>query len=239
MTASACFRALPGGLVLLVLLATAFEVMATSEHKLDSAAFRQNIGAPLPEVAFRDQHGGEVTLPELAADKPLVLVLSWFECPNLCPMVLDNLAATIGELPFEAGEFRVAVVSIDPEETPETAQALARELARRRGDLTEHWSFLTGGPEAIDRTASAAGFEYAYDRERDSYAHPAGLLVVSPGGTINRYLFGVEPQTPDLRLALLEASEGELGSAADQVVLRCYRFDPDSGRYNLAVMRLV
>jgi protein SCO1/2 len=83
------------------------------------------------------------------------------------------------------------------------------------------------------------GFQYAYDQQDDRYAHPAGVVVVSPGGRINRYLFGLKPNTPDLKLGLLDASQGKLGSAVDQVVLRCYRFSPDSGQYNLAVVRLI
>lgn len=225
---------------LLVLLAgVVVGARGQTEQNLNTASFRQNIGESLPDVRFTDRFGESVALGQLAADRPVVLVMSWFECPHLCPMVLNNLAKTINQLPFGTEGFRVVVVSIDPEETPDTAQALVDRLQQRHAGIPGDWTFLTGNPTAIDSLADAVGFRYAYDEQRDSYAHPAGLVVVSPGGTVNRYLFGARPEAPDLRLALLEAADGELGSAIDQVVLRCYRFDVDSGRYNLAVMRLV
>lgn len=227
-------------LVILALVAGAAQGHRTSEQTLDAVGFEQRIGATL-EVAdgFRNVAGEPVSLERLNVDAPLILVLSWFECPDLCPMVLDQLARNARNLSFERKDYEVAVVSIDPEESPREARALRDRLEAQYGDVVRDWHFLTGSKAAIGPVADAIGFQYAYDAEDDRYAHPAGLVVLAAGGTVSQYLFDLRPDAPDLRLALLEASRGELGSAVDQLVLRCYRFDPDSGQYSLAVGRLM
>lgn len=225
----------------MILLALAGATFAsTSEEALATAGFEQRIGANLPENArFRDASGRARTLSELTAGKPMVLVLAWFDCPNLCSMILEQLARASGELPFGAEEYRVAAVSIDPQEGPADARAQQQRLIKSYGERTGQWHFLTGDADAIASVAEAVGFDYAYDAQADSFAHPAGYIVVSPSGVVSRYLFSLRPGSPDLKLALLEAGEGRLGSPLDQVVLRCYRFSPDSGQYNLAVVRLL
>lgn len=212
----------------------------TAEQRLKQVAFEQRIGEPLPQdITFLDRHGEPVAIGQLAKGKPMVLVMSWFDCPNLCPMLLGRLAETAEKLAFDPNEYQVVTVSIDPEEGPQEAQAVERRMASRNGELVQNWRFLTGDRAAIDRLADAVGFEYVYDAGHDRYAHPAGLVIVDPDGTINRYLFGIDPKAPDLRLALLDAAKGNMGSPVDQVVLRCYRFNVESGQYNLAVMRLL
>lgn len=212
----------------------------TAEQRLQQVAFEQRIGDALPsDVSFVDRNGQPVKLNQLAQGKPMVLVMSWFDCPNLCPMLLGRLAETADKLSFAPDEYQVVAVSIDPGEGPEEAQAVQRRMTSRNGDITDNWWFLSGNQAAIDRLADAVGFQYVYDAEHDRYAHPAGLVIVDPDGTINRYLFGIDPQAPDLRLALLDAGKGNVGSPVDQVVLRCYRFNVESGQYNLAVMRLL
>lgn len=249
-------------MVLLTALVTSMAgaVAPSSEQTLRTVAFEQKVGAPLPSgLSFTTQYDERVEIDSLSSDKPMVLVLAWLECPNLCSMLLDNLALAIGKLPFAAETFNVVIVSIDPREMPDNSRKAIRRLEQKYGpgmDKPEgdgsgldgsgldrpgvkSWIFLTGEREAIEALADAVGYRYAYDPERDSFAHPAGYVVVAPGGIINRYLFSIEPSAPDLRLALLDAADGKLGRPVDQVVLRCYRFDADSGRYNLAVMRII
>jgi len=212
----------------------------SSEQNLNAVEFDQKVGGSIPEgLHFKNSMGEDITLSSLSEEKPLVLVMSWFACPNLCPMLLDNLAETARKLPFDNDEFNVASISIDPDETLATSKDFARQLQQKYGATVRDWSFMTGDSKAIETLTNAVGFHYAYDSERDSYAHPAGFVVISPGGIINRYLFGIEPNAPDLKLALLDAAKGKIGSPVDQIVLRCYRFDADSGQYNLAVMRLL
>ncbi|MFE8069440.1 SCO family protein [Marinobacteraceae bacterium S3BR75-40.1] len=229
-------------LLLLVLLASPL-VQAqpqTSEQALDAVAFDQKIGARLPgDLAFQNQRGEPVDVAALAEDTPVLMVLAWYECPNLCPMLLDQLAKAVKRLPFDSEEYQVVVASIDPQETPAEALNVERRLREKYGDVVNSWQLLTGDAQSIDALTEAVGFEYAYDPERDSYAHPAGVVVLEPGAVVNRYLFGLKTNAPDLKLALVQAGQGNLGSPVDQVVLRCYRFSPDSGQYNLAVLRLV
>jgi len=227
----------------LLLLSLAIQAIAQpsspQQQTLDRVAFEQRIGQPLPAVQFLNARNENIELARLAERKPLILALSWFNCPHLCPMLLDRLAESAGALPFAPGDYRVAVVSIDPRETPAQAAALLRRLRRRHGPVVDQWQLLTGNPAAIDKLAQAVGFHYAYDAARDSYAHPAGLVVVASGGPISRYLLRLEPSQPDLRLALVDAGQGRLGSPVDQLLLRCYHFDPQNGRYSFAAVRLL
>lgn len=207
---------------------------------LDRVAFTQNIGAALPrKTVFRNLRGEAIELTSLAAERPLILLLAWFDCPHLCPTLLDQLARATAALPFAASDYRVALVGIDPRATPASVTGLARRLRERHGRAISDWQFLTGDAAAIEKLARRIGFHYAYDAQRDSYAHPAGLVIVAPGGIISRYLLRIDPQKPDLRLALVDAGRGELGSPVDQLLLRCYQFDPHNGRYSFAVIRVL
>lgn len=230
-------------------------IAPSSEQTLKTVAFEQKVGAQLPSgLSFSNQEGEHVDLDSLIGDKPMLLVLAWLECPNLCSMLLDNLAQAVAKLPFGRDTFNVVIVSIDPRETPDNSRKAIRQLVQKYGPGMENsgvessgmerssvasWNFLTGEQETIDALADAVGYRYAYDPERDSFAHPAGYVVVAPAGIVNRYLFSTRLNAPDLKLALLDAADGKLGSRVDRIVLRCYRFDADSGRYNLAVMRII
>jgi protein SCO1/2 len=160
----------------------------------------------------------------------------------LCTLVLEGVAMGLKPLALTPGEdFEVVVVSIDPRETTaQAAAAKARALDRYgRPETAAGWHFTTASPAAVEALTAAAGFRYRYDAERDEFAHAAGLLVLTPEGTIARYLFGLEFPPRDLRLALVEAGQGRIGSVVDQVLLYCFHYDPKTGRYSAAVMNLV
>lgn len=212
----------------------------TSQRQiLDTVAFEQHIGETLPgDARFVEADGEPVRLGELT-DRPLVLIMAWFNCPNLCSMVLDQVALATSGLPFATNNYRVVVVSIAPAEGPADARRMRERLRRLHGITIENWHLLSGEKRAIDALAAAIGFRYVYDAERERYAHPAGMVVVSPSGRISRYLFGLRPQSSDLRLALLDAGDGRLGSPVDQILLRCYRFNPQTGQYSMAVMNVL
>jgi protein SCO1/2 len=143
---------------------------------------------------------------------------------------------------FGAGqEFEVVTVSFEPRETPELAAAKKAAYLKRyaRPDAAAGWHFLTGEPGDIDRLTRALGFRYAWDEELRQYAHPSGIVVLTPEGRIARYLFGIEYAPKDLRFALVEASQGRVGGLVDQAVLYCYQYDPMTGRYGAAVMRIL
>src|SRR5262249_11009192 len=156
--------------------------------------------------------------------------------------VLNSLAGTLRVLSLEpARDFDVVTVSFDPRETPALAaakKAAALERYPRAGAGTG-WHFLTGEQSSIDRLTGAVGFRYVWDRALSQFAHPTGVIVLTPDGRIARYLFGLEYGPRDLRLALVDASAGKVGTPIDQVLLYCYHYDPQIGRYGLVVMRAV
>lgn len=203
----------------------------------------QRLGQPVPTtLVFRDDTGRPVRLGDLFGRRPVLLALVYYRCPMLCSQVLSGLVHGLRPLPLEpAREFDVVVASIDPREGPELA------AAKKRASLTDYgrphtapgWHFLTGGGEAVAALARAVGFRYVYDRDRDQFAHPAAAVVLTPDGRVARYLLGIEFAPRDLRLSLVEASSGRIGTPVDRVLLFCYRYDPTAGRYSLAILTLV
>jgi len=210
---------------------------------LRDVGYDQRLGEQVPlDLVFRDESGRDVPLRSLFRGKPVVLSLVYYECPMLCTLTLNGLASALSVLSFDVGrEFDVVTVSFEPKETPALAAAKKKAyLARyRRPGAAEGWHFLTGGEDAIHALTAAVGFRYAWDTETRQYAHPAGLVVLTPEGRIARYMYGMEYAPRDLRLALVEASQRRIGNPIDAVLLYCYQYDPMRGRYAASVMRLV
>jgi protein SCO1/2 len=200
----------------------------------------QHLGAPLPlEAAFRNENGAAVTLGSYFGRRPVVLALVYYDCPMLCTLVLNGLVRALRPLELEAGrDFDVVVVSFDPKETPDLAlakKAVYVDAYARSG--SEHgWHFLTGDDEQIRALTGALGFRYAYDAERGEYAHAAAIYVATPQGRVARYLFGVEYSARDVRLSLVEASDGQIATLADKLLLLCYHYDPRTGTYTRAAL---
>jgi protein SCO1/2 len=219
----------------------------TAEHQppgpLREVAFEQRLNAQVPlDLPFRDAAGNPVRLGDYLGDRPVILTLSYYECPMLCPLVLDGLLRTLRALAFTIGdEFGVVTVSFDPGETPAQAAAKKAHYAQAygRNGAGAGWHFLTGEAEAIEALTEAVGFRYAYDAAKDQYAHAAGLVILTPQGRIARYVYGLEFSPRDLRLALVEAAANTIGSPVDQLLLYCYQYDPASGGYTLVVRRVL
>jgi protein SCO1 len=207
---------------------------------LESARFEQRLGQQVPlDLRFVDETGHEVRLGDYFKDKPVILTLNYYDCHNLCPLVLDGLVKGLLGVPFAMGEdFDIVTVSIAPDETPEMAAMTKRQLARRyaRGGAEEGWHLLTGEQPQIDQLAAAVGVNYAYDEATRQYAHPSGAIIVTPEGKVARYAYGIEFSPLDLRLSLVEAAEHKIGSPVDQVLLFCYKYDPVVGRYTAVAM---
>jgi len=203
-------------------------------------SWEQRLGEELPlEATFLDHDGEEVALGDCFGDRPVILALVYYECPMLCNLVLDGLVRALDEVAFDAGDdFEVVVVSIDPGETPELARGRRDHYleAYGRAGTEDAWTFLIGDDDTIRALTRAVGYGYTYVPETDEYAHPAGVTVVTPEGRISRVLFGADFEPRDMRLALVEASEGAIGSAVDAVLLRCFFYDPAKGRYGFAIM---
>ncbi len=213
----------------------------TMPQALREIGFDQKIDQQLPlDARFRDDQGRDVTLGSYYGQRPVLLAFVYYTCPMLCTQVLNAMTATISTLSLDAGkDFELVLVSIDPRETPAQAAAKKAEYLHRykRPGAEAGWHFLTGTEPEIKRVTQAAGFRYAWDEQTQQYAHPTGIIVTTTDGRLARYLFGIEYGPRDLKLALVDASEGKVGSFADQLLLFCYHYDPMTGRYGIYVMR--
>ena len=210
---------------------------------LKNVGLDQKLDGQIPlDAAFVDEQGRDVTLGDFFGKRPVVLVLAYYECPMLCTEVLNGMVASLESLTFDAGkDFEVVVVSFDPGETPALALNKKKTYLKRYGrpGADAGFHFLTGRAESIKQLTSAIGFRYAYDPAIGQFAHPAVLTVLTPAGRVSRYLFGMDYPPRDLRLALVEATEGKIGGAVDQMLLYCYHYDPMSGKYGLAILNIV
>jgi protein SCO1/2 len=229
--------------LLLCLLASLAETHEVRPALLRNVGLEQRLYAQLPlALEFRDETGKAVQLGEYFSAKPVILILDYYQCPRLCPLVLDGLLASLHMLVLTVGEqFDVLTVSIDPRDTPAVAAAKKAHYLGRYGrpGAASGWHFLTGEAEAIQRLASAVGFQYTYDAAQDQFAHAAGIVIATPQGTLARYFYGINYAPRELRLGLLEAAANTIGSPVDQLLLFCYHYDPATGKYGLAIMNII
>ena len=245
------------GLVLLVLVVAAAsapgqsmapppgQIVAANETPgaLKGIGIDQRLNEILPlSLPFRDEVGRSVTLGDAFGKRPVVLALVYYNCPMLCTQVLNGLVAALNVMSLEAGrDFDVVAVSFDPRETP--AMAAAKKDAylgryRHPGSDTG-WHFLTGDAASIQALTKAVGFRYRYDGDLDLFAHASAIMVATPEGKLSRYFYGIEYGPRDLRLGLVEASSGKIGTPVDQILLYCFHYDPASGKYGPIVVNIV
>jgi protein SCO1/2 len=226
----------------------------TAGYKQEPGAVASSLPAPLREIGFdqhldqalpldtpfADERGQTVRIGQYFGSKPVVLAFVYYTCPMLCTQVLNAMTSTLDVLALDAGkDFEVVLVGFDPRETPAQAAAKKAEQLQRykRPGADAGWHFLTGSEASIKQVAAAAGFRFAWDEQTRQFAHPTGIIVVTPDGRPARYLFGIEYGPRDVRFALLEASAGRIGSVADRLLLYCYHYDPMTGRYGVYIMR--
>jgi protein SCO1 len=207
---------------------------------LREVGFDQRLGEKVPlDAVFRDESGRAVKLGDYFGKRPVVLALAYYECPMLCTVTLNGLASALDVVSFEPGrEFEIVTVSFEPRETPELARAKKAAYLRRykRPGADAAWHFLTGDADQIRRLTDAVGFRYAWDETTKQYAHASGVMVLTPDGRLARYLYGVEYAPKDLRFSIYEASQGKILSPVDRLLLYCYHYDPELGRYGSTVM---
>jgi len=203
----------------------------------------QKLGAQLPlDLVFTDEQGRDAPLRQYFGRRPVVLALVYYECPMLCTYVLNGLLRATRALTFDAGEeYEIVAVSFDPaEDAPRAAMKKQAYLQRYARPGTEQgWHFLTGKPDAIRRLTDAVGFTYKYDETAKQFAHAASIMVATPDGRLARYFYGIEYAPRDLRLGIVEASAGKVGTPIDQLMLLCYHYDPARGTYAATAMGLV
>jgi protein SCO1 len=224
---------------LLVCLLVALPLFAQEAPPNVTIAQKLNTQIPL-DLMFRDEHGKVVRLSQyFGKDRPVVLNFVYFRCPMMCPLVLEGTTASLTHLKFDIGkDFDVITVSIDPRDKAADALKRKDKYVRHYGrlDAASGWHFLTGHDTSIHKLADAVGFQYKYDPQTDQFAHGAAIFVLTPDGRTSRYFYGFEYKPRDLRLAIVEASEGKIGSPVDQLLLLCFHYDPATGKYSKRAM---
>jgi protein SCO1/2 len=209
-------------------------------EELNKVGWTQNLNDPIPlNLNFKDESGNSVQLRKYFGDKPVLIEMVYFYCPMLCGEVLRGTFRGLKDLSFRPGrDYEFVVVSINPKEGPDIAKSnkskYLKEFGMEKDAAGIH--FLTGENTNIKPLAKAIGYDYTYDVKTDQYAHPAGFVLTTPQGHIAHYMSGVLFEHKDLRLAFLDAGRGEIGSPLDLMVLKCYQYDGQSGKYTLDVM---
>jgi protein SCO1 len=219
------------------------EVSSAMPAALQGVRFDQKLDATLPlDATFKNDRGEVVTLRSLYGARPVILAFVYYECPMLCNQILNGLVSGIGVLDQTVGEdFDVVAISFDARETPVQAAAKKAAYLDRYGRPGSEggWHFLTGDDVNIKRVTDAAGFQFAWDAATQQFAHASGIVVSTPDGRLARYLFGIEYAPRDLKFALMESSEGRIGSVVDQLLLYCYHYQPTTGTYSWVAMNAV
>ncbi len=211
--------------------------------KLQGIGIEQRIGAQVPlDTVFRDEAGTQVRLRAFFTGKPILFVPVYYRCPMLCSQVLHGVVAGLRPLRLMPGrDFEVLAISFDPADTPaeaaEKREEYARSYSRKAG--VNGWHFLVGSQDSIQVVMDAIGFRYRWDPASKTFIHASGIMVLTPDGHVARYLYGVEYEPKDLKLSLIEASHGHIGSPVDKILLFCYHYDPTTGRYGALVMNML
>ena len=230
---------------MIALLTAALLAQAATGAAADVVDVVEKLGDPLANASFHDAQLNLVTVKDaVARGKPVVMTLIYFDCPMLCSLVQNGVIRGLNGSGLSLGkDYYGLTVSFSPKDGPREA------LEKQRGYLQAlkgaekaaptDWPFLTGGPQSIRALADSVGFKYRFDAESQQFEHPAVSVVLTPDGRISRYLYGIEPASRDLKLALIEASGGKVGTTLDRVLLTCFRYDPATRKYNLYVWRVL
>jgi protein SCO1 len=210
---------------------------------LQNVGFEPQLNAQLPlDLAFRDETGRSVQFREYFSQRPVLLALVYYGCPMLCDQTEQGVVGALRMLSFNPGrDYEVVFVSFDPRESPDMA-AQKKESAMthfRRPGTASGWHFLTGSKESIDALTKAANFRYSFDEKSNLFAHAAGIMLLTPDGRISRYFYGVEYPARDVRLGLVDASAGKIGTPIDRALLFCYQYDPSSARYSASILSII
>jgi protein SCO1 len=231
---AACAQAVPSG---------AGPAAQNMPSVLQNVGFEPQLNAHLPlDLAFRDETGRSVQLREYFTQKPVLLALVYYGCPMLCNQTEQGVVGALRMLSFNPGrDYEVVFVSFDPRESPNMA-AQKKESAMahfRRPETASGWHFLTGSKDSIDALTKGANFRYSFDEKSNLFAHAAGIMLLTPDGRISRYFYGVEYPARDVRLGLVDASAGKIGTPIDRALLFCYQYDPTTARYSASVLKII
>jgi len=246
-------RHIVGIAALLLAAATALRAQAVPSNTMPAAAgmpaVLQNVGFEPPlngqmplDLVFRDETGRNTQLREYFGQKPVVLAFVYYGCPMLCDQVEQGVVGVLRMLSFNPGrDYEVVFVSFDSRETPNMAAEKKKKalLHFRRPETDSGWHFLTGSKESIEAAAKAANFRFSFDAKNNLFAHASGVLLLTPDGHISRYFYGVEYPGRDMRLGLVDASAGKIGTPIDHVLLYCYHYDPAAATYSASILKII
>ena len=213
---------------------------------LDEVGIQQKLNEKVPfDAEFKNANGEMVKLGKyFNNDKPVILALVYYECPMLCNEVLNGLTGSLKGINFNAGEdFDVVAISFDARENekPNLAKNKKEGYLDRYGreGASEGWHFLTGKQSEIDKITKAVGFNYKFDEATNQFAHAGGVIVITPEGKISRYFYGIDYAPKDLKFGLMESSEEKIGNPVEQLYLYCFHYDPSTGKYGLAILKVL
>ncbi len=217
---------------------------ATMPPALQNVGFEPTLNAQLPlDLSFTDENGQSVKLGDyFGHGKPVVLAFVYYGCPMLCNQVEQGVVGSLKMLSFNPGrDYDVVFVSFDPRETPGMATEKKKSAMGHfnRPATAGGWHFLTGDKEAIDAATKAANFRYKFDAKTNLFSHASGIMILTPDGRISRYFYGIEFPSRDVRLGLVDASAGKIGSPIDHVLLFCYQYDPSSATYSASILKII
>lgn len=230
-------------IILLIPFSAPLLVAQNTSDQFAGIRIEQKLNAQVPlDVVFHDESGASVPLRAYFGQGPVVLAPVYFRCPMLCSQVLSGVVAGLRPLSLKPGrDFDIVAISFDPADTPATAvqkrNQYSHSYSSRAG--TAGWHFLTGTQASIQAVTEAIGFHYRWDAVHNMFIHASGIMILTPDGRLARYLYGVEYEPKDLKLSLVEASNGRIGSPVDEVLLFCYHWDPKTGKYGAAVLNIL
>jgi protein SCO1/2 len=230
--------------LLLVRPARAIDRIEPPPKDLENVGVTEHLDDQVPlDLPFVDSHGSPVALATFFdGTRPVILTMNYSNCARLCSLQLNGVFHALQRMDWDlGGKVQMITVSIDPQESPARAQATKEKYLAvyNRAKAEEGWHCLVGKEEDIRKLAAAVGFGYTYVAETKQFAHTAVTMILTPGGRVSRYLYGIEYDPQTLRFALLEASQGKIGSTVDRILLNCYYYDAEAGRYGPAAVKIV
>jgi protein SCO1/2 len=217
---------------------------ATMPRALQNVGFEPPLNGPMPlDLPFRDETGRTVQLRDyFGQQKPVVLAFVYYGCPMLCDQVEQGVVGVLRMLTFNPGrDYEVVFVSFDSREIPEMAAEKKKKalIHFRRPETASGWHFLTGSKESVEAATKAANFRFSFDAKNNLFAHAAGVMILTPDGRISRYFYGIEYPGRDMRLGLVDASAGKIGTPIDHVLLFCYHYDPTAATYSASILKII
>jgi len=213
---------------------------------LKKVGIEQKLGEQLPlETKFKDENGNIVALGEyFKSGRPVIVTLVYYDCPMLCNQVLNGLTGSLKGISLDAGkDFDVVAISFDAREfdKPEIARNKKASYMERYGrpGTEQGFHFLTGEQASIDAVTNAIGFTYEWDEASEQFAHASAIMIATPQGVLSKYFYGIDYAPRDVRFGLVESAENKVGGVTDQLLLYCFHYDPSTGKYGLAVLRIM